>query len=101
MVSAAASNLYAGAAGLGAALFGGALRAVAALAAALRPALLMLPMFRPPCVNCILYTASRIPSYAYAPLRRQHLIAQNLRAARANRVFGTDKKHPYQKHGYG
>jgi hypothetical protein len=25
---------------------------------------------------------------------------ENLRATRANRVFGTDKKHPYQKHGY-
>jgi hypothetical protein len=26
---------------------------------------------------------------------------KTLRAARANRVFGTDKNHPYQKHGYG
>jgi len=25
----------------------------------------------------------------------------DLRAARANRVFGTDRNHPYQKHGYG
>jgi hypothetical protein len=25
----------------------------------------------------------------------------DLRAARANRVFGTDKNHPYQKRGYG
>jgi hypothetical protein len=25
---------------------------------------------------------------------------QPLRAPRANRVFGTDKSHPYQKHGY-
>jgi hypothetical protein len=26
---------------------------------------------------------------------------ENLRASRANRVFDTDKEHPYQKHGYG
>jgi hypothetical protein len=25
----------------------------------------------------------------------------DLRAARANRVFCADKKHPYSKHGYG
>jgi hypothetical protein len=25
---------------------------------------------------------------------------ENLRAARANHVFCTDKKHPYRKHGY-
>jgi hypothetical protein len=24
-----------------------------------------------------------------------------LRAARANRVFDTDKEHPYRKHGFG
>jgi hypothetical protein len=29
------------------------------------------------------------------------MLGVGLRAARANRVFGTDKKHPYQKHGYG
>jgi hypothetical protein len=26
---------------------------------------------------------------------------EDLRATRANHVFGTDKNHPYQKHGYG
>jgi hypothetical protein len=25
----------------------------------------------------------------------------DLRAARANRIFGTDKNHPHQKYGYG
>jgi len=25
---------------------------------------------------------------------------KTLRAARANRVFGTDRNHPHQKHGY-
>jgi hypothetical protein len=30
-----------------------------------------------------------------------HVGARPLRAARANRVFCTDKNHPYRKHGYG
>jgi hypothetical protein len=28
-------------------------------------------------------------------------IACSYALARANRVFGTDRNHPYQKHGYG
>jgi len=31
---------------------------------------------------------------------RPRSFCQNLRAARANRVFGTEKNAPYQKHGY-
>jgi len=31
---------------------------------------------------------------------RPRRFCQNLRAARANRVFGTEKNAPYQKHGY-
>jgi len=26
---------------------------------------------------------------------------EDLRAARANRVLDTDKRHPYQEHGFG
>ena len=36
-----------------------------------------------------------------ALLECRRLGCAELRAARANRVFCTDKNHPYRKHGYG
>jgi len=34
-------------------------------------------------------------------LKFRRMRLADLRATRANRVFCTDKKHPYRKHGYG